>query len=105
LTVSDKISLAGLALTILLAVLAVIRAHGKKDLEFQGSTDRWQAGADEKIKRLLDDYETLHQWKNVMLPQSFERQSANILNVVDRMEKDINRRLERIEKHLNGALK
>lgn len=103
--ISDWIALAGLSLTVILAVVGIVRAHGKTDREFQSDTGKWQAGADEKFKHLLDDYETLHQWKNVMLPQSFERQNSNILNVVDRMEKDINRRLERIEKHLNGHLK
>lgn len=47
----------------------------------------------EKVKNLEQDYGLLHQWKNVILPQQFERQNENFANLM----KEIVRRLDRIE--------
>ena len=104
-TVSDWIALGGLAVTVVLFCVAIVRAHGNKDREFQQKTGETHAAMDVKIKHLQDDYELLHKFKNVMLPDMFERSNGQFVNLLDRVEKDINRRLERIEKHLNGHLK
>ena len=101
----DWIALAGILLTAVFFVVGILRYHASKDRQFQDETGKEQAKTAEKIRRLEGDYELLHQWKNIRFQEALERQSANVLNVIDRIEKDVNRRLDRIEKHLNGHLK
>ena len=98
------IALAGVLLTFIIFSFTILRTHANRDIKFQEESGRDRARMDEKIKHLEDNYETLHQWKNVIFQQIIERQTVNLMNVFDRIEKDIDRRLVRIEKHLNGKL-
>lgn len=58
----------------------------------------------EKISQLDDQYDLLHQWKNVIYPQLADRQYANAVGLIERTEEGLDRRLELLErKVLNGS--
>lgn len=53
-----------------------------------------------KVKRLEGDYFLLHSWKNSILPDTLTRQSENILNVMHRIEGEVQRRIDRLERDM-----
>lgn len=56
-----------------------------------------------KSRRMEADYQVQHDWKTKIFPQMQVQQNENIFNVVYRIESDMNRRMERVEKKvLNG---
>lgn len=64
-----------------------------------------QAVLEFRCKRLEESYTLLHRWKNEQLPAQFERLNTMVFGVTSRIESESNRRLERIERYLNGNLK
>lgn len=57
-----------------------------------------QAVLAEKIRRLEGDYRLLHMWKNSVFPSIQTQHSKNILNVVYRIEAEVQRRLDKLER-------
>lgn len=59
----------------------------------------------EKVRRLEQDYQTMHLWKNSVLPMEMRQGYSNAHSVMGRIERELKHRIERIEKFLNGHLK
>lgn len=59
-----------------------------------------QAVLSVKVKRLEADYQLLHMWKNSIFPDVESRQSASIFSVVHRIEGELQRRIDRIERDM-----
>lgn len=67
-------------------------------------TSSEQAVIAEKVRALESDYFLLHEHKNIRLPLLFAQQYENITGLVGRIEAEINRRLDWLErKVLNGS--
>lgn len=94
---------------VLVGLIAYIRHTD--DRRFEALEERFQAIGNasevlkEKVRNLEIDYNTMHLWKNSALPLQMENGYKNFHSVMERIERDLSRRLDRIEKHLNGELR
>lgn len=99
--------LLGLAISLIGALIAVIWHQLNTRIEVISNQVKFsdQAVLSEKVKNLEMDYELLHQWKNVILDQKFERQSENFMGVLRRIEIDTGRRLDYLERKIFNGVK
>lgn len=88
--------------------VGVVAALGKGYVaRIQALEQRWENSSSavlaEKVRKLELEYQTMHLWKNSILPQQMEQGYDNIYKLLERIERDVIRRLDRIEKKQDGS--